>query len=242
VGLEAAQDGVRRQLLFSGCGGVMMKHKMVLFCLFISVLLCLNSISFANLLFKMTADKYTLTVGQEATIDIWAKAEGATGLNGLDVWQLDMVVDTGNKVAVKTVGANAIITLIAPAPMYPLSGWTSVNSLLSGNVLGIRAYTLTTPQNSTTGVGNFSLLAEITIVALNEGTVTYNLISAGTTGFYGMLADSTYYDVGNAAPYAAVFQQGNNVFTVAPEPASIMIMTVMAGLALRSRRRSPAGK
>lgn len=209
-----------------------MNNKINLVCVTV-FLLFLTSVSSGDLIFKMTASKNTLAVGEEATIGIWAKAEEATGVNGLNVWQLDMVVDIGDKVAVKTAGGTAI-TLVAPSPMNSAgSGWLSVNSPLSGNVLGIGVTTQNTPQDSTTGVGDFSLLANVTIVALEEGTVTYNLADTGTTGFYGILRDSTYYDINLSN---LEFQTGNNVFTIIPEPASLLIMAAAAGMVMRSRR------
>lgn len=211
----------------------MINNKASFVFLVILLLLFFNGASSASLVFRMTATDNTLIVGQEATIGIWAYAEEAAGLNGLNVWQFDMVVDTSNVIAVKTDGGTAI-DLIAPSPMdETMPGWSSVNSLLSGNVLELGAVTLDSPQDSDTGVGDFSLLAEITIVAIGQGQATYDLIDNGTAGFYGILRDGGYYDINIAN---LEFRPGSNVFTVIPEPASLVIMAIMTGFALRSRR------
>jgi len=193
----------------------------------------------ANLVFQMTATQNALQVGQEATIGIWAKADEASGLNGLNVWQLDMVTNLDGVVEVKT-APDPVISLIAPAPYDATgSGWGSVNSPSSGNVLELGMSTVNNGQDSDTGVGVLSLLAEITIVAIgNVGDeVTYDLIDNGTLGFYGILKDGTYYDIG-MGNLSFDSSNNNNVFTiVAPEPGSLTILAVMSGLAMRRRRQ-----
>jgi len=210
-----------------------MKKKLRIVCLGIFLSFSINTVSSADLIFVMTATKNVLAVGEEATIGIWAYAEEAAGLNGLNVWQLDMVVDVDGVVEVKTTPSTEI-SLIAPAPYdTDASGWDSVNSPLSGNVLELGMSTLVYAQDSDTGVGDFSLLAEITIKGIGAGQVTYNLIDNGTMGFYGILRDGEYYDINNGN---LEFRPGNNVFTVAPEPSCLILLATMAGFALRSRK------
>jgi hypothetical protein len=109
-------------------------------------------------------------------------------------------------------------------------------------VLGLGATLATTPDDSDTGVGGFTLLVEVTIEGIAPGTVEYNLVDALELGggFYGVLRD--YFEEGPAGNYYDImdgnlqFVSGNNVFTVVPEPGSLLIMAFITGLALRNRR------
>ena len=209
------------------------KAKIVCFAMF--VILFFNAVSSADLLFQITADKYSLTPGEEATISIWAHIEEDVGEgNGLKVLQLDMIVDTDGVVQVS---ANPV--LIAPTPIDSGSGWSlPLNEDKTGNIYALGVYT-PGPTYSNTGIGGFSMLAQITIQATGTAgqQVTYQLTDDGHGGFFGGLRDDTsgpsydYTYLGNIE-----FLSGNNVFTIVPEPASLLIMTFMAGFALRSRR------
>ncbi|MDD5065087.1 MAG: hypothetical protein PHQ35_10085 [Phycisphaerae bacterium] len=213
---------------------VVMNSKSKLVCFATLVLLFFNAVSSANLLFQITADKNTLAFGEEATISIWAHIEEEVEAgNGLNVWQLDMVVDTDGVVQV-----NADPVLIAPTPIAAGSGWSSLNADKNGNIYALGVFT-PGPTDSNTGIGGFSLLAQVTIEAIgNVGEqVTYELTDyTHTTGFFGVLRD----DEGMPSymyPDNIQFLPGNNVFTiVAPEPGSLLIMAVITGLAFRSRR------
>ena len=221
-----------------------MKNQVRFVCLALSLSFFFNSVSFANAVFKMTATRNILEVGETATIGLWANIEEqTTGLNGINLWQLDMVVDVGNVVTVVDV------SLIAPSPRDTfMPEYVGINTPDSGNLLGVGASVFEAPKDSGVGVGEFSLLANITIQAIGLGEVTYSL-GGDTLGFNAYLRDfdwgnwqdpsgTSVYDSTYAAPYRAVFQSGNNVFTVVPEPGSLAIMAVMAGFALRRRRVS----
>jgi len=196
-----------------------------------------SATSSADLIFQMTATDNTLSVGQEATIGIWAYAEEAAGLNGLNGWQLDLVTDVDNVVAVKTdSGGDALITLIAPAPYHPDdSGWTSINNPNTGNVYGLKMGT-NGSQDSGTAVGDYSLLAEIKIEGVAEGTVTYNMNNLGIGEFIGWLRDGNYYDIdmGNVSFDSS---NGENVFMVSPEPSSLLMLSLMSITGLRRKRQ-----
>ena len=201
------------------------------------VLLFFNNISSANLVFQMTASNTTLGFGDSETIGLWAWAQEATGMNGLNLWQLDMVVDVPGVVKVTNV------EILQPTPLDPYIPSGTVDSL--GNVFGLGGGVLSAPQDSSVGVGGFTLMANITIEAIGAGVVEYDL-AGDTQGFYGHLRDfdwmswidpgGTVYDFTYDAPYKAVFEGGDNIFAVVPEPASLVIMAVMAGLALRNRK------
>lgn len=212
---------------------VVMNSKLKLVCFASLVLIFFNSISSADLLFQITADKYNLTPSEEVTVSIWAHIEEAVPEgDGLNAWQLDMVVNTNGVVQVNTDPA-----LIAPTPIDPGSGWWSLNADKTGNIYGLGVFT-PGPQPSNTGIGDFSLLAQVTIQAIGTAgqQVTYELTDyTYTTGFWGALRTDTsapsYVYPGNIQ-----FVPGNNVFTIVPEPASLLIMAFLTGLALRNRR------
>ncbi len=210
-----------------------MNSKLKFICFVAFILHFFNAVSSADLLFQITATKNTLTPGEEATISIWARIEEevATG-NGLNAWQLDMVVDTSG-----VVQADANI-LIAPTPIAAGSGWLSSNVDSTGNVYGLGVFT-PGPTYSDTGIGDFSLLAQVTIEAIGTAgqQVTYILTDyTETTGFWGSLPDDESGPSYNY-PDNVQFLPGNNVFTIVPEPSSLLIMAFMAGFALRSHKR-----
>ncbi|MGA1979737.1 MAG: PEP-CTERM sorting domain-containing protein [Sedimentisphaerales bacterium] len=230
---------------------VVMNSKLKLICFATLVLLFFNAVSSADLLFQMTATKNTLAVGEEVTIGIWANIEEqTTGLNGLNLWQLDMVADVPSVVKVKTDGTKSgtEINFIAPSPRdLDGTGWTSINkdldaNVFEGNVLGLGATIASMPDDSDTGVGGFTLLVEVTIEGIAPGTVEYNLVDALGVGggFYGVLRD--YFEEGPTGNYYDImdgnlrFVSGNNVFTVVPEPASVVLFAIASAFALRRRK------
>ena len=196
--------------------------------LIVLVLLFFNNISSANLVFQMTASDTTLVLGEPATIGIWAEAEEAVGMNGINIWQLDLVVDFDNVIMVTDVD------VLEPAPLDPfLPEYVSINTDFNGNVYGLGGGLDGAYDDSSVGVGGLTLLANITIEAIGVGVAEYEFTDIGSTGFYAYLRDQDYYDIDlnniDILP-------GNTIFMVTPEPASLVIMAVMAGMALRSRK------
>ena len=198
--------------------------KFQVFCLVTCLLIVFCNVTSADLLLKMDSTKYSIGIGEEAVISIYGMAEQATGTNGLNSWNLDMVVDADGIVEVGGVAR------VAPSPWdsgMPL--YLSINNSSSGDVKGLGIVTQAFPQNSTTGVGDYSKLAEITIVGLAAGQVTYTLGDFGGMGFEGYLSDYTNEP--------GVFVVENNVITVVPEPCTLLLMSIMAGIGLRRRSR-----
>ena len=210
-----------------------MNSTLKIICVVALPILFFNAVSSAALLFKITATKNNLTIGEEATISIWAHIEEAIEEGyGLNAWQLDMVVNTNSVVQVS---ANPV--LIAPTPIDPSSGWMSLNAGKTGNVYGLGVFT-SGPQPSNTGIGDFSLLAQVNIKAIGAvgNQVMYELTDyTQTTGFWGALRGDTM-NPSYVYPNNIQFLPGNNVFTIVPEPGSLLIMVFMAGFALRSRK------
>ncbi len=200
--------------------------KFQVFCVAMSLLLLCGAAS-ADLLLKMDSTKYTIGIGEEAVISIYGMAEQATGTNGLNSWNLDMVVDGGGVVEVSGV------TRVAPSPWdgsMPL--YLSINNGNSGDVTGLGIVTKEFPQDSDTGVGKYDKLAEITIVGLAVGEVTYTLGDFGGMGFEGYLGDST------CTCEPGSFVEENNIITVCvPEPCTLLLMSIMAAAGLRGKRR-----
>jgi hypothetical protein len=185
------------------------------------------SVTSADLILKMECSDYQIGIGQEAVISIYGMAEQASGTNGLNSWNLDMVVDVGGVVEASAVAR------VAPSPWdsgMPL--YLALNDEDGGNwgdVIGLGVATQAFPQSSTIGVGKFDKLAEITIVGMAAGQVTYTLGDFGGMGFEGYLSDYTN-EPGS-------FLAGNNVITVVPEPCTLAMMTIMAVTAALGRRR-----
>lgn len=198
--------------------------KLQVFCLVMSLLMVFCNVTSGDLLVKMESSKYSIGIGEEAVISIYGMAEQATGMNGLNSWNLDMVVDEGGVVEVSGV------TRVAPLPWdggMPL--YLSINNGNSGDVTGLGIVTQQSPQDSDTGVGKYDKLAEITIVGLAAGEITYTLGDFDGMGFEGYLSDYT-----NEPGY---FLVENNVITVVPEPCTLVLMSIMAGIGLRRRSR-----
>lgn len=210
--------------------------------LVILLLFSSSSISSADLIFKITADKYALTVGEEAVISIWAKIEEAQPEgNGLNGFALDMITLTDGVVQV-----SEDPVFIEPEPGFWDSGltdWDSYNVDSTGNVYGLHAATSGSTDSNLGITGQFDELARVTIEAIGTPgqQVTYDLTDFTLTyGFMGFLRD----DAGGPSyiwPGNVQFQGGNNVFTIVPEPGSLGIMAIMAGFALR-RRKPGVGK
>jgi hypothetical protein len=195
-------------------------------------LLTASSNSFAALLFKMTSNKTSLLVGETATIEVFAYSEDAAGLNGLNSWQLSMLVSGDD--AVQVVGGS--ISLFAPFGFDSLM--SSVNSP-NGAIKNLAMNSLTTPVDSTLGVGDYQKIMDFDIQGISVGQVDYSIGDAGL-GFFGILRD---YNPANPATWVNYFDGTFNAaasdthFRVVPEPATLVLLgSGMAFYLLRSRK------
>lgn len=227
-----------------------MKRKVFFVFLVISFLPFFNVVSSANIIFKMQATKSTLTLNETAVFGLYASIEEeTTGLNGINLWQLDMIVNTKDVITVTN------IEMLEPYPLdddyFPYylhlnkDPLNTANSF-SGNMLGLGSGMDGAFDDSPAGVGGFTLMANITIQAVGLGTTTYDIVDTGRTGVYAYLADASLYDIVQANPWSIKFYDktastGNNIFTVVPEPSSLILLASMAGMALY-RRRVGVGK
>ena len=211
-----------------------MKKLVLIFSVVVSVLFSAHS--YAALVFKITSDKTTLTLGQTTTMHVWGWANDplATGTNGLVDWELSLNVDNSGIVKItKESNINGDITILAPAPYSTLvSNWSysSVNSPKTGQVGGVNA--LRDPDTeSTTGIGTYTELFQFNIKAIGEGAITYSM-----TNMLGDLVDYTAYNSGNGT---ALFNANgsDNVLTVVPEPSSLVILSGLWAAGFLTRRK-----
>lgn len=206
-----------------------------------------------TLVFKMTADKTGLLLGEQTTVHVWAWIYDPEGVqlpdNGLEAWQTDLSVD--NTGVIQIVGG---INFLAPNPSpAPWTSWnsSSLNSPVTGEVREVHTIQKSWGAPSYTGVGddddidnpdNYTEIFNFTIEAisgLGGSHAAYTLMDDGGGLFYGYLTDATNFD--NTDPYAYggtyFYAAGSdNVFTIIPEPASMVLLATAAVFALRRRK------
>jgi hypothetical protein len=213
--------------------------KRIYLLLTVSVISFLFSTSvYANVVFKLTVAQSELLLNEATTISVWANVEEqSSGLNGINTWQCDLVTGLSQGGIVQVTD----VSIIAPSPRDTgVDPYSSINTPQVGDVIGLGASPASPGSDSALGVGQFSHLADITVMAQNTGIVEYSITSASSTGFYAWLKDyyrngpsGNEYDSTFAQPYKAVFQSGNNAITVVPEPATILLLGVSSLLLKR---------
>lgn len=198
-------------------------------CLF---LLIISTSSFGALSFKMTADKTTLAVGQTAVVSLLAYAEEAVGTNGLNSWQLSAFVSGTGQLKV----VEGSLSVVKPFSAEVLT--TSINTPL-GSIRDLSLTAIQARVDSTLGVGDYQKIAEFTVEALVPGQVVYTLGDGGA-GFGGILRDYNPADMntwGNLLEGFFNEAQSQRVFTIVPEPASLLLFGALGMAAVRTRRR-----
>lgn len=218
-----------------------MKKYFIVFLVISFVLFLLNNPAYGNAIFKVSVAQPNLQLNETTTISVWAKIEEQTsGLNGINTWQCDLIVGAEQGGVIEVVD----VAIMAPLPMdtgFPV--YDSVNTPQIGDILGLGASHASPGSDSAVGVGDFSLLADITVKAIGLGTAGYSVTDAGGPGFVVALRDyfldyppppGNEYGATLDMPYQAVFQSGNNVINVIPEPATILLLGT-ACLILRRR-------
>jgi hypothetical protein len=232
---------------------VVMKSKSKLICSAVLALLFCNAVSSASLFYKMTSDQGDLgnpitglVIGEKVNVHVWAWVDDeiAEPNNGLDTWQMDLDVDDTGIIQITKTGGIANINLIAPDPDLDWSGWDedSVNNEgnpyfgATGEVREVAVTQEVPGAASYTGVGGYSEIFSFQIEAIGAGTATYTLTRFPGGSFFGMLTDGTEFDVDTTDQVFFDAAGSDHVFTVVPEPASLMIMTLLTGLAFRNRR------
>ena len=227
----------------------------------ILALFCLSSVSLAGptltdptLVFKMTADKTSLMPNETTTVHIWAWIYTPTGIEkpnkGLDTWQLDLSVDNTNVIQIVS---DSIHTL-APSPRYtgvPEYQLSSLNNPITGEVRSVSVVQLVSGAASTTGVGvdnnidnqgNYSEICRFTIQAgqTHMASAAYTIMDEGA-GWFAYLANTegTLFDNSDSSAYGDTYfyaAGSQHVFTITPEPASMVLLATAAAFALRRRK------
>jgi len=233
-------------------------------CLSVLILFCLCSVSVAGpvltdptLVFKMTAENTSLTPGEQTAVHIWAWIYTPDGIEkpnkGLDTWQLDLSVDNTNVIQI----VSGSIQTLAPSPRYtgvPEYQASSLNNPITGEVRSVSVVQLVPGAASTTGVGvdgdidnpdNYSEICRFTIQAMQNppsSSATYTIMNEGN-GWFGMLADSvldpTTFDNSDNSAFGGTYfyaAGSDHVFTIVPEPASMLLLITASAFALRRRK------
>ncbi len=199
--------------------------KKSLFCVLSLVFVC--SVSHADLLFKVEAPTTELLLGEQVTVTLSAKAEGVSAPDGLFAWGLDVIVDLGGVVEV----------VDGTIDFMPVDTWDATDSewdslgLPTGSIQNLHAVGVDSLiGNSTIAAGVYTLVAQFDIKAIGSvgQSVTYTL---GGDSFSGLLA--------NGVDVTGQFVAGEsqNVFTIVPEPASLLILSGLSILGVLRRKK-----
>ena len=233
---------------------VVMNSKLKLICFATLVLLFFNAVSSAlvnpTLVFKMTADKTALSPDEQTMVHVWAWIYTPTGIeepnNGLDTWQLDLSVDTSGVIEILSLNVLAP----NPNPAYPPYQLASLNTPITGEVRRVAVSQLVTGAPSFTGVGgdddidnpaNYSEICNFTIRAFGAPSTSaaYTIMNDGGGGWFGILADDTEFDNESDTAYGGTYfyaSGSDHVFTIIPEPATVVLFAAAAAFALRRRK------
>jgi hypothetical protein len=223
----------------------------------ILALFCLSSVSVAafttnpTLVFKMTADKTTLMPSEQTTVHIWAWIYTPAGIDkpnkGLDTWQFDLSVNNNNVISITS------LDVLAPNPNrgYPAYQSSSLNNPITGEVRQVGVSQIVTGAPSLIGIGlddninnaaNYSEICRFTIRGGNNPleSAAYTIMNEGA-GWFAYLADSTgtLFDNSDSSAYGGTYfyaAGSQNIFTVTPEPASMVLLATAAAFALRRRK------
>jgi len=223
----------------------------------ILTLLCLSSVSVAaltdpTLVFKMTADKTSLMPSEQTTMHVWAWIYTPAGVEkpnkGLDTWQLDLSVNNNNVISITS------LTVLAPNPStsYPAYQSSSLNNPLTGEVRSVAVIQKVAGASSMTGIGadnnidnsaNYSEICRFTVQATQTplaSSAAYTIMNEGS-GWFAYLADSagTLFDNSDSSAYGGTYfyaTGSQNVITIIPEPASMVLLATTAAFVLRRRK------
>ena len=188
--------------------------------------------------------------GEQTMIHLWAWIYSPDGTekpkNGLDTWQLDLYLNNTGVLEIKS------LNVLAPNPNfgYPIYQASSLNNPVTGAVRDVAVSQIITGADSLTGVGvdnnidnanNYSEIARFSISAKQNpltSSATYTIMNEGA-GWFGILADGTEFDNDSPTKYGGTYfyaAGSNNVFTIVPEPATLLLFMTAAAFSLRRRK------
>jgi hypothetical protein len=202
----------------------------------VALVLLFSVHSDASLVFKITSDQSSLTVGQTTTMHVWGWANDplATGTNGLNTWQFSALVDTTGVVEV----VSGSVEFLSPTPYSSDdSKFTSINASKTGTINYLRLITNSVPQDSSAGVGGYTEIASFDIKAIGavRSSVTYTL---GGDNFGGNLRDYIpSFDESYILSGSFNATASQNIVTIVPEPSTLILLSGLWMTGFLTRRR-----
>ncbi len=205
--------------------------KKTLFCILSVVCLC--SLSHANLTIKIVAEETSLMDGDSTTLHVYGWDDALSAGEGLKSWQCDVLASSSDGGGVSVLSYE----LMGPAPVdLTFSFPPTLDSPDSGSIDNINALIQSTETASDAGVGvdsdpanaaNYTELFNFTVQAsTSSGTVEYSLENLVAATF-GTL---TYTDA-NVTLYSA------DALNMVPEPSSLLILSGLSALGYFRRKR-----
>jgi hypothetical protein len=185
-------------------------------------------------------------------VHVWAWIYTPTGIEkpnkGLDTWQLDLSVDNNGVIEILD------LDVLAPNPSPSFPAYKSLNVPITGEAQRVAVTQIVGGAPSYTGVGdddnidnpdNYSEICRFTIRAFEEpltSTAAYTIMNDSGNGWFGILADTdgTLFDNDDHSAYGDTYfyaAGSDNVFTIVPEPATVVLFAIASAFALRRRKQ-----
>ncbi len=192
----------------------------------------ISTSSFGALSFKMTAAKTTLAIGETTVVTLFAFAEDAVGLNGLNSWQLSAFASGTGMLKVVPGSVNVVRPFAADVM------WSSINAPM-GTIRDLSMTSTAARVDSALGVGSYHKIAEFVVEAVEVGQVVYSLGNGGA-GYGGLLRD---YNPLNPMTWGNMLEgvfnaaESQRAFTIVPEPGTLLLLGSMGLMVFRTRCR-----
>ncbi|MEJ5259612.1 MAG: PEP-CTERM sorting domain-containing protein [Anaerohalosphaeraceae bacterium] len=173
-----------------------------------------------------------MTIGETTLVTLFAYAEEASGLNGLNSWQLSAFASGTGTLKVVAGSVNVVRPFAADVL------WTSINAPM-GTIRNLSMTSIAAGVDSALGVGGYHKIAEFAVEAVEVGQVVFSLGDGGA-GYGGLLRD---YSPVNPMSWnnmlGGVFNaaESQRVFTIVPEPGSLLLLGSMGLMVFRARCR-----